>query len=166
MQVLALEHRVNRPGLLLGRYGFTPVAHARRWLILLLANSIFLLLRTRRQFHVIHLGLKLAVLVFKSDGRLVNLLVLKLYLLLLHLLFLELLVSFDHVALSKLAKHLELVQKLALAVKELGLLLEHVSKPMDLILSISVLDLDGSLDGTLHLLFALDHDFFCVDHVS
>ena len=140
------------------------MAHA--WRHILLLWPIFFLLGRRGKLHVVHLGFKQAVLVLQGDRCLVNFFILEFYCLLLKLLLLELFVALYHVGLGELAKDLELVQELALAVKELGLLLEHVTESLDLVLSVSVFNFDGGLDGSFHFFFALDLDLFYVNGIS
>ena len=140
------------------------MAHA--WRHILLLRSIFFLLRGRGKLHVVHLGFKQAVLVLQGDRCLVNFFILEFYCLLLKLLLLEFFVALYHIGLGKLAKDLELIQELALAVKELGLLLKHVTESLDLVLSVSVFNFDGSFDGSFHFLLALYLDLFYVNCIS
>ena len=106
------------------------------------------------------------MLVLQGDRCLVNFFILEFYCLLLKLLLLEFFVALYHVGLGELAKDLELVQELALAVKELGLLLKHVTESLDLVLSVSVFNFDCSFDGSFHFFLALYLDLFYVNGIS
>ena len=140
------------------------MAHA--WRHILLLRAILFLLGRRGKLHVVHLGFQQAMLVLQGDRCLVNFFVLKFNLLLLKLLLLELFVALDHVRLGELAKNLELVQELTLAIKKMSLLLEHVTKSLDLIFSVSVFYFDGGFNGSFHFFLALDLDLLYVNGVS
>ena len=133
---------------------------------MVLLAGYLLLLGTRSHPHVVHLRLQLSVLVLQGNGSLVNFFELQLDLLLLRLLLKKFSVSPNHVIIGELAKHLQFIQQLPLAVQQVSLLLQSLSEAMDFVLSVSVLHLDGRLDSSLHLFFALNDHLLRIDYIS
>ena len=100
------------------------------------------------------------------NGLLVGLHVLHGHLLLLLLLLLEVLVGLDDVVLGDLAQNRELIKKLPLTIEELALLIQLHPKGMNLILLISILDLNGLFDIGFYLLSFLNLNLLCVYYFS